>query len=68
MALNPDTIFSRKELAEKVWGKEYESNLRTVDVHIRRLREKLSLLGKESYIKTKWGKGYYFSTKDVDDI
>lgn len=49
-------------------GKEYESNLRTVDVHIRRLREKLSLLGKESYIKTKWGKGYYFSTKDVDDI
>ena len=58
LALNPDTIFSRKELAEKVWGKEYESNLRTVDVHIASLRSKLKGAGK--YISTVRNLGYKF--------
>lgn len=60
LALNPGHVFSRDELAEKIWGQEYEGHLRTVDVHIRRLREKLEDddTGNQ-YIQTKWGEGYY---------
>lgn len=60
LALNPGHVYSREELAEKIWGENYEGHLRTVDVHIRRLREKLE--NKETqnqYILTKWGEGYY---------
>ncbi len=60
LALNPGHVFSRDELAEKIWGENYEGHLRTVDVHIRRLREKLEdeTTG-DQYIQTKWGEGYY---------
>lgn len=60
LALNPGQVYSRKELAEKIWGENYEGHLRTVDVHIRRLREKLeNPVTADQYIQTKWGEGYY---------
>lgn len=60
LALNPGHVFSRDELAEKIWGENYEGHLRTVDVHIRRLREKLEDENTgDQYIQTKWGEGYY---------
>ena len=61
---NPGKVFTREELLETIWGYEYFGDLRTVDVHIRRLREKIE---KDSngtqYIHTKWGVGYYFRNK-----
>lgn len=61
---NPGKVFTREELLETIWGYEYFGDLRTVDVHIRRLREKIE---KDSsnveYIHTKWGVGYYFKSK-----
>lgn len=59
---NPQKVFSRAELAETVWGEDHNAHLRTVDVHIRRLREKLmnSNPDEELCIKTKWGEGYYY--------
>lgn len=58
---NPDRVFTREELLEKLWGYEYFGDLRTVDVHVRRLREKIEDEPKKAqYIHTKWGVGYYF--------
>lgn len=58
---NPNRVYSRENLLDLIWGYEYRSDIRTVDVHIRRIREKLetSPAGPE-YIMTKWGVGYYF--------
>lgn len=61
LASNPGKVFTREELLEKVWGYEYYGDLRTVDVHIRRIRKKIEKDPKSSeYILTKWGVGYYF--------
>lgn len=61
---NPGKVFSREELLEVIWGYEYFGDLRTVDVHIRRLREKIESKSKNyEYILTKWGVGYYFRNK-----
>lgn len=61
LVLNEGTVFSREELLEKIWGYEYFGDVRTVDVHIRRLREKIEKLSSNpEYILTKWGIGYYF--------
>ncbi len=58
---NPNKIFSREELLEKVWKYEHFGDLRTVDVHIRKLREKLEDNSSNPvHIMTKWGEGYYF--------
>lgn len=58
---NPGEIFSREELMTKVWGYEYFGDARSIDVHIRRIREKIEPDPKEpKYLKTKWGQGYYF--------
>ncbi|WP_099187390.1 response regulator transcription factor [Tepidibacter mesophilus] len=58
---NPGEVFDRKYLLQKIWGYEYYGDLRTVDVHIRRLREKIEInASSPRYILTKWGKGYYF--------
>jgi two-component system response regulator VicR len=58
-------IFSRESLLEKVWGYEYYGDVRTVDVTVRRIREKLEKdPGKTEYIMTKRGVGYYFNEKD----
>ena len=58
---NPNRVYSRESLLDMIWAYEYRSDIRTVDVHIRRLREKLELNPAEpQYIMTKWGVGYYF--------
>ena len=58
---NPNRVYSREALLDTIWGYEYRSDIRTVDVHIRRLREKLEENPAEPiYIMTKWGVGYYF--------
>jgi DNA-binding response OmpR family regulator len=61
LATNAGKIFTREELLETIWGYEYFGDLRTVDVHIRRLREKIEENSSQAeYILTKWGVGYYF--------
>jgi DNA-binding response OmpR family regulator len=62
LASNPDKVFNREQLLEKIWGYDYPGDTRTVDVHIKRIRNKLD---KEDsyYIATVWGVGYKF-TKD----
>ena len=58
---NPNRVYSRETLLDTIWGYEYHSDIRTVDVHIRRLREKLEQNPAEpEHIMTKWGVGYYF--------
>jgi len=58
---NPGRVYSRENLLNIIWGYEYPGEIRTVDVHVRRLREKLELdPAKPEYILTKWGVGYYF--------
>lgn len=58
---NPNHVYSREALLDTIWAYEYRSDIRTVDVHIRRLREKLEFNPAEpKYIMTKWGVGYYF--------
>ena len=58
---NPRRVYSRENLMNVVWGYSYTGDYRTVDVHIRRLREKLERQSAEpEYIMTKWGVGYYF--------
>lgn len=64
LATNPGKVFSREELLEVIWGYEYFGDLRTVDVHVRRLREKIeNNVDTYEYILTKWGVGYYFRSK-----
>ena len=59
---NPGRVYSRENLLNVVWGYEYIGDYRTVDVHIRRLREKLELdPASPEYIRTKWGVGYYLA-------
>ena len=58
---NPNRVYSREALLDTIWAYEYRSDIRTVDVHIRRLREKLEENpAQPQYIMTKWGVGYYF--------
>ena len=58
---NPNRVYSREALLDTIWAYEYRSDIRTVDVHIRRLREKLEENPAEpQHIMTKWGVGYYF--------
>ncbi|WP_326909417.1 response regulator transcription factor [Sedimentibacter sp. MB31-C6] len=64
LATNPGKVYSREELLEIIWGYEYFGDLRTVDVHVRRLREKIENKSESyEYILTKWGVGYYFRNK-----
>jgi len=59
---NPGKVYTRNDLLEQVWGNDYSGDLRTVDVHIRRLREKIEEdPAKPVYIITKWGVGYFFA-------
>ena len=58
---NPNRVYSREMLLDTIWAQDYRSDIRTVDVHIRRLRENLETNPAEpQYIMTKWGVGYYF--------
>ena len=61
LASTPGKTYTREELLETIWGTDYPGDERTVDVHIRRLREKLESNPSEPrYVRTKWGAGYYF--------
>ena len=61
LILNPGKVYSRDNLLSLVWGVGYPGDARTVDVHIRRLREKMEAdFGAKQYIHTKWGGGYYY--------
>ena len=62
LVFNPNKVYSRENLLNIVWGYEYPGDVRTVDVHIRRLRERRSRVIPASprYVHTKWGVGYYF--------
>ena len=59
---NPGKVYSRDSLLDTIWGYDYPGDVRTVDVHVRRLREKIETNPSEpKYIFTKWGVGYYFN-------
>lgn len=61
---NENKVYSREQLLETVWGKDYPGDVRTVDVHVRRLREKVEVNPSEpKYVHTKWGVGYYYIQK-----
>ena len=62
LVMNANKVYSRENLLKLVWGNEYPGDVRTVDVHIRRLREKIEQNPSEpKYVHTKWGVGYYFA-------
>ena len=64
LAANPNKVYSREELLNLVWGYNYLGDVRTVDVHVRRLREKIEDNPKEPlYVMTKWGVGYFFNAR-----
>lgn len=61
LASVPGKVYAREELLRTIWGEDYPGDVRTVDVHVRRLREKLERNPSEPrYVRTKWGTGYYF--------
>ncbi|MCX4317789.1 MAG: response regulator transcription factor [Lachnospiraceae bacterium] len=61
LVFHPNKVYSREKLLNIVWGYDYPGDVRTVDVHIRRLREKIEMNPSEpNYIHTKWGVGYFF--------
>ena len=61
LIFHPNKVYSRENLLNIVWGYEYPGDVRTVDVHIRRLREKIEINPSDpQYVHTKWGVGYYF--------
>ncbi|MBQ8956136.1 MAG: response regulator transcription factor [Lachnospiraceae bacterium] len=61
LATNKQKVYSRVDLLDLIWGKDYPGDGRTVDVHVRRLREKIEKEpGDPRYVRTKWGTGYYF--------
>lgn len=62
---HPNKVYGRVDLLHQVWGADYPGDVRTVDVHVRRLREKIESNPSEpKYIHTKWGVGYYFANKE----
>ena len=63
LAKNPNRVFTRDQLLDEVWGYDYYGDSRTVDVHVKRLREKLEGVSDKWELKTVWGVGYKFETK-----
>jgi len=64
LASNPNRVYTRDQLLDEVWGFEYYGDSRTVDVHVKRLREKLEGVSDKWNLKTVWGVGYKFETRD----
>ena len=64
LASNPNRVFTRDQLLDEVWGFDYYGDSRTVDVHVKRLREKLEGVSDKWELKTVWGVGYKFETKE----
>ena len=67
LASNPNRVYTRDHLHDEVWGFEYYGDSRTVDVHIKRLREKLDGVSDQWNLKTVWGVGYKFEVKDPEN-
>ena len=67
LASNPNRVYTRDQLLDEVWGFEYYGDSRTVDVHVKRLREKLDGVSDEWSLKTVWGVGYKFEVKNKDN-
>lgn len=65
LASHPGRVFTRDQLLDEVWGFEYYGDSRTIDVHIKRLREKLEDASEEWTLKTVWGVGYKFDVKET---
>lgn len=63
LAKNPNRVFTRDQLLDEVWGFEYFGDSRTIDVHVKRLREKLEGVSDQWSLKTVWGVGYKFEVK-----
>ncbi len=63
LASNPNKVFTREQLLEHVWGFDFYGDSRTVDVHVKRVREKIDLEGQPWQLKTVWGVGYKFEVK-----
>jgi DNA-binding response OmpR family regulator len=63
LASNPNKVYTRDQLLDEVWGFDYYGDSRTVDVHVKRLREKLENVSEEWSLKTVWGVGYKFEVK-----
>ena len=63
LAINPNKVFTRDQLLDKVWGFDYYGDSRTVDVHIKRLREKINGVSNRWGLKTVWGIGYKFDVR-----
>ena len=64
LASNPNRVYTRDQLLNEVWGFEYYGDSRTVDVHVKRLREKLEGVSEKWVLKTVWGVGYKFEVKE----
>ena len=64
LASNPNRVYTRDQLLDEVWGFEYYGDSRTVDVHVKRLREKLDGVSDQWVLKTVWGVGYKFEVKE----
>ena len=64
LASNPNRVFTRDQLLDEVWGFDYYGDSRTVDVHVKRLREKLEGVSDKWELKTVWSVGYKFETRD----
>ena len=66
LASHPNKVYTRDQLLDEVWGFEYYGDSRTVDVHIKRLREKLDVVSPQWNLKTVWGVGYKFELRDPE--
>ena len=64
LASNPNKVFTRDQLLDEVWGFEYYGDSRTIDVHVKRLREKLEGISDKWFLKTVWGVGYKFEVNE----
>ena len=69
LVTNPGRVYSRAKLLELIWGRDYPGDERTVDVHVRRLREKIEVNPSEPhYVQTKWGVGYYYQAPEDEAV
>ena len=64
LASNPNRVYTRDQLLDEVWGFEYYGDSRTIDVHVKRLREKLEGVSSQWSLKTVWGVGYKFEVTE----
>ena len=67
LAANPNRVYTRDQLLDEVWGFEYYGDSRTIDVHIKRLREKLEGVSDKWLLKTIWGRGYKFEVQEDEE-